>query len=169
MGAPMARTDWIALVTEPAAEYLAATELSRFGVTVYLPQLRRRWLNPHGGAALTRFHPLFPRYLLAPVQESRSPALRCARGVRRIKPILADEEGRPRLVPGHVIAAIKEAEARGMYDEIVAKGDSMKFAHGVLASISAVMESSKGNTVQLLLPLFGGSRASVASSKVVRA
>jgi hypothetical protein len=27
----MARTDWVALVTDPAAEYVARTELERFG------------------------------------------------------------------------------------------------------------------------------------------
>jgi hypothetical protein len=50
----MARTDWTALVTEPAAEYVARTELERFDLRPYLPQVRKRWLAPHGGGLLMR-------------------------------------------------------------------------------------------------------------------
>ena len=40
--AGMARTDWVALLTDPAAEYSAATELERLGLNPYLPQIRKR-------------------------------------------------------------------------------------------------------------------------------
>ena len=56
----MARTDWAALVTEPAAEYTASAELVRFGLQPYLPQVRRR--HRAQGLALVRLYPLFPRY-----------------------------------------------------------------------------------------------------------
>ena len=44
--AGMARTDWVALLTDPAAEYSAATELERLGLNPYLPQIRKRWQPP---------------------------------------------------------------------------------------------------------------------------
>ena len=113
-------TDWVALVTEPAAEYLAATELQRFGLAPFLPQMRRRWRSPHGKAVLRRF-PLFPRYLLLRIDETAHPALRIARGLRKARPILADDLGRPWRCPHAVIDAIMLAERRGEFDEIIAR------------------------------------------------
>jgi hypothetical protein len=40
----MARNDWVAVVTDPNAEYVAWVELGRFGLRPYLPQGRRRIL-----------------------------------------------------------------------------------------------------------------------------
>jgi hypothetical protein len=90
----MARDDWVALVTDPAAEYVVRTELERFGLRPYLPQLRKRWTGSHTGIALMRRYPLFPRYILLPIRDSSGSAVRVCRGLRRIKPILSDAEGR---------------------------------------------------------------------------
>ena len=54
-----------------------------------------------------RRYPLFPRYLLLPIREADVPAVRFARGLRRIKPLLASE-GRPWRCPAAVVDAVKE-------------------------------------------------------------
>jgi hypothetical protein len=163
----LSRSDWAALTTEPAAEYTAATELQRFGLDPYLPQLRKRWSDPHGGL-IPRRYPLFPRYLLVPYGESAHRAVRYARGLRRIKPILADDQGRPWRCPDAVIDAIRAAESSGAFDEIIGQGDRVKLTAGVLSCVAARMSGSKGIRVELILSLFGGAKASALASQVVR-
>jgi transcription antitermination factor NusG len=164
----MARTDWVALVTDPAAEYLARTELERFDLRPYLPQIRKRWRSPHG-TALMRRYPLFPRYILLPIRESSVPAVRICRGVRRIKPILADAEGRPWRCAETVIDAVREDEAAGAYDEHIIQGDTVKLANGVLKGVAAVLVRNGSNCrAEVLLPLFGGVKAFVPQGQVAR-
>jgi hypothetical protein len=71
------------------------TELERFDLRPYLPQIRKRWRAPHTGVSLMRRYPLFPRYILIPIGDTRGSAVRICRGLRRIRPILSDAEGRP--------------------------------------------------------------------------
>src|SRR5262245_11165844 len=87
----MARTDWCAAVCNPTNEYLAVTELERLGLRPYLPQRRRQWRSPVSIRPCARLFPLFPGYVLLPVNDAHSPAVRMARGLRRVKPILASE------------------------------------------------------------------------------
>jgi len=101
----MARTDGTALVTDPAAEYTARTELERLDLNPYLPQIRKCWQPTHGNTAHMRRYPLFPRYLLLPIRDADSPAIRVCRGLRKIKPVLADGEGRPWRCPAVMIDA----------------------------------------------------------------
>ena len=164
----MARTDFVALVTEPAAEYITATELRRFGLRPYLPELSRRWIPPHGGV-LPRRYPLFTRYVLLPIGEAEHRAVRHVRGLRKVRPVLADDLGRPWRCPVAVIDAIRFAEQQGEFDEIIASGDQLKLTSGVLASVSARMSGSPGIRVEVLLPLFNGCRATVSASQLVRA
>jgi transcription antitermination factor NusG len=135
----MARNDWVALVTDPAAEYVARTELERFGLRPYLPQLRKRWTTPHTNTSLMRRYPLFPRYILLPVRDSTTSAVRVCRGLRKLKPILCDAEGRPWRASDRVIAAVREAEERGEFDEVLSQGDKVQLAKGVLAGVKAVL------------------------------
>jgi hypothetical protein len=165
----MARNDWVALVTDPAAEYVARTELERFDLHPYLPQIQKRWLPPHSNIELMRRYPLFPRYLLLPLRDSGSPPVRIGRGLHRLKPILADAEGRPWRAPDAVIAAVKEAEARGDFDEILYQGDKVQLAKGVLAGVAAVLTDTARNGREVLVPLFGWVRALVPQGNVARA
>ena len=153
----MARSDWCALITEPAAEYTAFTELRRFGLRPYVPELCRRWLSPHGGGALPRRYPLFSRYVLLPIGEADHRAVRHCRGLRKVRPILGDD-----------LDGLMLAEHSGQFDEVIVVGDKVKLASGVLASVAARMSGSPGIKVELLLPLFGGVKATVASSQLVR-
>ena len=166
----MSRSDWAALITEPAAEYVARTELQRFGLTPYLPQVRRRQPT-RAGRYIMRHYPLFPRYILIRMNETLDPAIRLARGIVRIRPILADEQGRPWRAPAHVIEAVQTAEASGEFDEILHKGDTVTMAYGVLATIRAVLVTDANNSTkaELLMPLFGGARARTPKTNIVHA
>lgn len=162
----MARTDWTALLTEPAAEYTAHTELQRLGLAPYLPQLRKRQ-HTRVGACVTRSFPLFPRYLLILAKDAYHPSIRFARGVARSRHILADTEGRLWRAPQRVIDAVREAERRGFFDEILHKGDPVTLTSGVLASVCSVLtDTQTAGMIELLTPLFGGSRATIAAAKV---
>jgi hypothetical protein len=166
----MVRNDWVAVVTDPNAEYVAWVELGRFGLRPYLPQGRRRWRTPHHSTLLRRF-PLFPRYLLLPCREARHAAIRICRGVRKFKPILGDAEGRVWRAPDAVIAAVRESEDRGDFDEILAKGDQVRFTQGVLAVVTGTLISTAGSGCRagILAPLLGGVGVSVPQGHVVRA
>jgi len=162
----MARSDWAALLTEPAAEYLAHTELLRFGLDVYLPQLRKRH-HTRAGKYIMRHYPLFPRYILIRVGDAHDPAIRITRGVTRFRPVLADENGRPWRAPQFVIEGIREAERRCEFDEILHKGDHVTLAFGVMATVRSVLTSSPAtNVVELLTPLFGGTRATAKTAMI---
>jgi hypothetical protein len=166
----MARDDWVALVAERSAEYLAAQELERFGLCPYLPQLRRRWVHPHIRVPVMRRYPLFPGYLLLPIKAVDAPVVRVCRGLRRVKPILCDAEGRLWRAPGRVIEAVREAEARGTFDEVLQAGDPVKLTGAVLAGVSAVLAGSPAaRRVTVLLGLLGGVKASVPQADIARA
>jgi transcription antitermination factor NusG len=65
---------------------------------------------------------------------------------------------------------VKEAEARGDFDEILAQGDQIRLAQGVLAGVKAVLTSTAhNNRVEVLMPLFGGVKAFVPQGNVARA
>jgi hypothetical protein len=149
----MARSDWTALCTEPAAEYRALTELERLGLAPYMPQLKRRQLVD-GRYVLRRF-PLFPRYLLIRIDHARHPSIRLARGINKTQPTLSDPEGRLWRAPERVIDAIRTAEQRGDFDEILHKQDPTTLNYGVLATIRATLSD---DGAELLTPLFGGVR-----------
>jgi hypothetical protein len=93
-----------------------------------------------------------------------------ARGVTRHRPILADAAGRPWRAPEKVIDALRESEARGLFDQILHKNDSVTLAYGVLSCVRSVLTSEiNADVVQLLTPLFGGCRATVRSDKLIHA
>jgi hypothetical protein len=166
----MARSDWAALLTEPAAEYIALTELRRFGIEPYLPQLRRRH-HVRPGHYVNRQYPLFPRYLFIRINDTTAPAIHMARGISRFRPILADDDGRPWRTQHRIIEAIRLAEANGNFDQIMHKGDCVTLAYGVLSTIRSTLAGDPALTakVELLMPLFGGARAKVSTANIVQA
>jgi transcription antitermination factor NusG len=165
----MARHDWIALVCDPAAEYTAWVDLERFGLSPYLPQLRKRWIHPHLRTPLMKRYPLFPRYLLLPIRDADQPAIRICRGLRRIRPILSNAEGRPWRAPDAVIQAVREVEARGELDEVIQAGDKIRLTSAVLEGVQGVLtKSAVSGNVQVLLALFGGVKASVPQAGIAR-
>jgi transcription antitermination factor NusG len=68
-----------------------------------------------------------------------------------------------------VIDAVRHVEAQGDFDEVLAKGDAVQVAKGVLAGVQAVLTSTATNgRVEVLMPLFGGVRATVPQVDVAR-
>ena len=173
----MARTDWAALVTEPVCEYAAFIELERFGLRPYMPQIRKRWPSPGGRGFTAKMFPLFPRYLLLPVADANSPGIYMSRGLLKTKPVLRDDDGTPWRCPARVVEAIKEGELKGEFDEILSKGDMVRVADSFLERVSSIVTTlsgsgnnvSRSSVVELLVPLLGGVRARVSSSRVSRA
>jgi hypothetical protein len=164
----MARSDWVALVTEPAAEYLACTELERFGLRPYLPQVRRRCVLPHTHIYRSRRYPLFPRYLLLPIADVDPSTIRVARGLRKMRPMLAAENGTMWRAPDRVVQEIQQAESRGEFDEILVEGATVRLNGTPLAGVAAILERSHAHTVELFAPLLGGARIRVSASRIVR-
>jgi len=70
------------------------------------------------------------------------------------------------LAPNSVIAAVKEAEETGIFDELLKKGKAVTFSHRVLSSIGAVMTGVQGHRVELLTPLFGNCRAVASAAQL---
>lgn len=73
---------WFAIYTKPAKEDLVVEYISRMRVECFNPKIkkgRKIW-----GALKEVSAPLFPCYVFAKVSESCMPAIRYARGVRRV-------------------------------------------------------------------------------------
>jgi hypothetical protein len=71
----MARSDWTALRTAPAAEYTTRSELERFGLSPYLMQASVRYITP-GGITVNKLRPAVARVVLLPFAQAHSPTLR---------------------------------------------------------------------------------------------
>jgi hypothetical protein len=165
----MARNDWVAVVTEPGAEYLAWTELNRLGLRAYLPQGRKLWRHMRASTALLRRYPLFPGYILLPLRDARPEVIRLCRGLRRIKPILSDSEGHLWRAPDDIVAAVRESEDRGDFDQLLQRHDPIVITRGVLASVQAIItDTARRGRVEVVMPLFGGVKASVPQGNVMR-
>jgi hypothetical protein len=172
----MSRTDWTALVTRPSAEYAAVSDLARFGLNPYLPQVRRLHLAPSTTPMLRRY-PLFPRYLFLPFRQLDYDVLRNCRTLLQPKPVLADALGRPWRAPLHVIEAVRRIEAAGTLDEspesnlkIPLKiGDKVRINNKLLDGITAFIENSSDKDLHVLMPLLGGARVRVARASVTKA
>src|SRR5262249_4804457 len=147
----MARSDFAALRTQLASEYIAYTELQRFGLRPYLPQHRKRHMER--GIFLIRRYPLFPTYLLIPINDAHAPAVRVARGLLRTDTLLADQTGKPWRCPHDIIDALRQSEERGDFDEMLTRGDHVRLRqpYGVLSSVNAVLADKRGNRAELLL------------------
>jgi hypothetical protein len=166
----LAKDDWVAAVTEPAAEYSAKIELERLGLHPYLAQFRKVWSPPGASKPMVRLHPLFPRYLFLPLIEARVREMHYARGLRRPQAILASAEGRPWVATESEINTVIQLEKQGSFDEILAIGDRVRLKKtGVLSGIEILLSSSTSRTAELFLPLFGGCRGTSTMESIVRA
>jgi transcription antitermination factor NusG len=165
----MARTDWTALVTDPAQEYLARSELERLGMHPYLPQVRRRWTAPHGRTKHLRNFPLFPRYIFIPLNDVDPSMFALCRGVRKYKPVVSDQSGRPWRVYNSHIQLIRTAEQLRHFDDTFQKGDKVQINNGLFEGIEAFLENSSNNMVELFAPLLGGARVKLPTHDISHA
>ena len=170
----MARDDWSVLRCSSAAEYLAETELSRLDLHPYLPQFRRYWIPPGSQSYMPRRWPLFSGYLFIPQAELDHFRLRLCRGLARENMVLADARGHALRVRAAVIAELKDYEQAGMFDVQPASahrpGSIAAVKSGPCAGMEVLVASIRSRTaLQVLTPLFGGARASVAARNIAAA
>jgi hypothetical protein len=65
--------------------------------------------------------------------------------------------------------AVREVEARGEFDEIIAPGDRIKLTTAVLAGVQGVLTSTAASgRVEVLLVLFGGVKATMPQAGIAR-
>jgi hypothetical protein len=164
----MARHDWVALICLGRQEYLAQTELLRFGLNVYLPQHRRCARLRDGRMGPPRCFPLFPGYLLLPFADVGDRAiLRNCRGLRHDKPVLCSAEGVLWRAPERSIMALREAEFSGQFDRENPKiGEDVQIKRSNLEITGAVIGNLDARFLTLMTPLFGGARAKVDRGSV---
>jgi len=134
-------------------------------------QAKRRWTAPRTTGFVMRRFPLFPGYLLISLDAIDHFAIHDARGLRRFRPVLCHDDGTPWRACCEVIETVREAERRGEFDEHTpVRGDIVTMRRGVMAGIEAVVgHRQAAKTLEILTPLFGGVRATVSNSAVMRA
>jgi len=154
---------WVAAVTEPRQEYVAKVDLERLGLTPYLAQCRRTWLPPTSSRPILRACPLFPGYIFLPLQQARLPAVHFVRGLRRM---LSDSAGCLWRIDDAVIHSLALVEHAGGFNDILRQGDAVT-VRGALFDM--VLTKAGERTAEVLLPLFGGCRATAPTKQLVRA
>jgi hypothetical protein len=144
----MKTTDWCAASTLAGQEYAARLELERIGLTPHLPQCRRYWLpdkvNSKLTTPLTRSFPLFPKFLLLPLAQSRTRGFHYCKALRLPRPLLDDW-----LASDDDVFEVMKTEHAGEYDETRTAGNLVK-ARGVDLFIARSTE----RLVELFRPLF---------------
>ena len=170
----MARDDWSVLRCSSGSEYLAESELARLDLHPYLPQYRRYWIPSGARSYVPRRWPLFSGYLFIPHTEIDRTRLRLCRGLAREDMILSDPLGRPLRVRAGVIAELRVHEQAGMFDEQPAEahrpGSIAAVRSGPCAGMEVLVAAVRSRTaLQVLTPLFGGARATVAARDVAAA
>lgn len=119
------KREWAAVITHPKAERLAATELEKMGLEVYLPLLPhcdKRFKNP------LPEKPMFPCYLFAKINKFEIYPVRTARGVFGL--VTLDHS--VSVVPQRDIDSVRAFEAT---QRKVVIHDTAKLVKGAVATI----------------------------------
>jgi transcription antitermination factor NusG len=126
--------DWVAVMTKPLSEEVAARSLEGRGWRVYLPRYRRVLrgvrLDAEGGRHRTRgageivLRPLFRGYLFAEVEGGLWRGIVGLPGVLRLVTRREGEHMVPRVVDEGLIEGVREAERSGEFDEV--RGDGVR-------------------------------------------
>jgi hypothetical protein len=164
------RDGWAACVTNPAADYQVRLDLERFGLHPYMPQHRRNWLPRGATRPLVRSFPLFKGYIFVPIAEARKRELFFVRGLKQPRHLLSDSEGVLWVAPADAIQVIARTEQEGGFDETPPfRGDRMRLnVTGPLAAMELFIGRFDARTVELLAPLFGGSRMTARVGDLAR-
>lgn len=164
---------WYAVMTKPAAEYIAEVDMRRVGLTVYLPQYRKEYRHHRSKAWLTKQFPLFAGYLFIVADDLDWGALSTCNGIER-DPILRDHMGKPLPIDGGVILRIHENEDCGAFDETRREMHRLQPGEPVMLSDSSLqgMVSRVRNrrSVELLVTLFNTQiKATTSVGRLVKA
>lgn len=130
------QTRWYVVHCQPLKERQAATLLEeQLGVTVYLPEVKRRFRGE------MRYAPLFPRYLFvrADMNETPPSAINALPGVVR----LVTYGIKPQPVPARIIATIQEQlelldEQGGLPAHTYQSGDMVQLRSGPFQGLEAL-------------------------------
>ena len=167
----MAKNSWTAAICASAREYEAECELRRLGIPVYLPQYRKKWLPPGEHRWVLRRHPLFRGYVLVPAHEARSRQMHFAKHLHKPRFLLSSSEGTLWTVPADVVLEVARIENEGGYDECEpGLGDKVRLrSKGAMGGVDLFVASVDAKIAQLLVPLFGGARATAKVADLARA
>lgn len=134
-------TNWYAIQTKPSREGVAAMNIKRLGLEVFLPQVKQQkrvW-----GVTQMVMKPLFTSYLFARF----SPAaylhlIHYARGVRRV----VGSGNSPLPVDDQIILAIRLGIGEGGYERVepqpMQRGDRVVVQEGPLQGLSGIFEQA---------------------------
>jgi transcriptional antiterminator RfaH len=132
-------TNWYAIHAHPAREGVAAVNIERFGLQVFLPQIKEEKLV--WGFSRTVVKPLFSGYLFAnfcPANHLHH--IQYARGVRRV----VGNGHRPLLVDDEIIRAVRSSLGEDGYAQIqpntMHRGDRVIVQQGPLEGLRGVLE-----------------------------
>lgn len=117
---PVQNPRWFVVWTNPKCEQRAMGGLVAAGYQAYLP-MSAKWAKlsrpkPGEPNRVRTTNPLFPRYLFVGL-DTDTPfyPIRLIDGVAGI----VTNKGAPVMVPGHIVAALREAESGGAFDETI--------------------------------------------------
>jgi transcriptional antiterminator RfaH len=146
------QTKWYAIHTHPCREAVAAMNIERLGLEVFLPQIKQQ--KSVWGVAQTLIKPLFSCYLFAQFCPARYLRLiQYARGVRRV----VGNGDRPLPVDDEIIEAVRSRIGEDGYVQIQPKalhrGDRVMVYEGPLQGLKGVLEQDIGDRERVVILL----------------
>ncbi len=145
-------TNWYAIHTHPSREAVAAMNIERLGLEVFLPKIKQQKII--WGVAQMVIKPLFSGYLFARF----SPAaylhsIQYARGVRRV----LGNGDRPLPVDDEIILAVRSAMGEGGYVQIqsqpMRRGDRVIVQDGPLQGLIGTLDQEIGDRERVVILL----------------
>jgi transcriptional antiterminator RfaH len=146
------QTNWYAIHTHPSREAVAAMNIQRLGLQIFLPQSKQQKIV--WGVAQNVIRPLFSCYLFAQFCPARYLHLiQYARGVRRV----VGNRNRPLPVDDEIIQAVRSAIGEHGYVQIQTKalrrGDRVMVHEGPLQGLKGVLEQDIGDRQRVVILL----------------
>jgi transcriptional antiterminator RfaH len=145
-------TNWYAIHTHPCREAVAAMNIERLGLEVFLPQIKQQ--KSVWGVAKTVIKPLFPGYLFArftPIAYLH--LIHYARGVRRVvgnkdKPLPVDDE-----IIMAVRSSIGDEGYVQMVPEVMRRGDRVVIQDGPLQGLIGRLDQETDGRARVVILL----------------
>lgn len=144
--------NWYAIHTHPCREAVAAMNIERLGLEVFLPRIKQQ--KSVWGVAKTVIKPLFPGYLFARFTPTAYLHLiQYARGVRRVvgnreKPLPVDEE-----IILAVRSGIGEEGYLQMEPEVLRRGDRVVVKDGPMQGLIGRLDKEMDDRARVVILL----------------
>ncbi len=144
--------NWYAIHTYASREAVAAMNIERLGLEVFLPQIKQQkrvW-----GVAQTVIRPLFSGYMFARfAPASYLHLIQYARGVRRV----VGNGDRPTPVDDEIIAAVRDGIGEDGYLQIepprLRRGDRVTVQEGPLQGLKGILDQDVGDRERVVILL----------------